>query len=83
MVIEEVGSDRLAGAFSYASWLLTQIDPTERISRVAIEAALAGEVAMGWRTRSQHAASPQSGSFGLGDPGDREQSVMLAPAHHG
>ena len=82
VVIEETVAARLAGAFSYASWLLTHIDRTERISHVAIAAALVGEGAMGWRTRSEHAASPRSGSFGgFGNQLDREQPVMLTPAH--
>lgn len=82
VVIEESVSDRLAGAFSYSAWLLTHIDRTERVSHVAIATALVGEGAMGWRTRSEHAASPRSGSFGgFGNQQDREQPVMLTPAH--
>src|SRR3546814_13900991 len=63
VVVEEVVASRLAAAVGYAAWLLNHIDPTERITHVALAAALIGEGAMGWRTRSEHAASPTSGSF--------------------
>lgn len=82
VVIEEVVASRLAAAVGYAAWLLNHIDPTERISHVALAAALVGEGAMGWRTRSEHAANPSSGSFGgFGREQEREQAVMLSPPH--
>lgn len=82
VVIEEIVASRLAGALGFASWLLTRIDRTERVSHVAIAAALMGEGAMGWRTRSEHASSSRSGwSGGFGYQQDREQPVMLSPAH--
>jgi hypothetical protein len=82
VVIEETVAARLAGAISYAAWLFGHIDPTERITHVALAAVLVGEGAMGWRTRSEHAASPTSGSFdAFGREREREEPVMLSPPH--
>ncbi len=82
VVIEEAVASRLAAALGYTAWLLNHIDPTERITHVALAAALIGEGAMGWRTRSEHAASPTSGSFdAFGREREREAPVMLAPPH--
>lgn len=82
VVVEEVVASRLAAAVGYAAWLLNHIDPTERITHVALAAALIGEGAMGWRTRSEHAASPTSGSFdAFGREREREAPVMLSPPH--
>ena len=82
VAIEEIVALRLAGAIAYANWLLGRVDPTERITHVALAAALVGEGAMGWRTRSERAASPNSGSFGgFGSEREREEPVMLTPPH--
>ncbi|BCT93703.1 hypothetical protein LYSHEL_27300 [Lysobacter helvus] len=81
-VIEEEVASKLANAIGYAAWLLGHIDPTDRITHVTLAAALVGEGAMGWRTRDEHAASPNSGSFGaFGREREREAPVMLSPQH--
>ena len=81
-VIEEAVVAQLAGALNYAAWLLGHIDPTERITHFAVAAALVGEGAMGWRTRSEHAASPNAGTFGgFGQDSEREKAVLLSPPH--
>jgi len=36
---------------------------------------------MGWRTRAEHAASPNSGSFSVMGDDEREQPVTLSPPH--
>lgn len=80
VVIEETVASRLSAAIAYAAWLLTYVDPTERITHVTMAAALVGEGVMGWRTRREHAASPNSGSFGaFGRERDREEPVLLSP----
>lgn len=82
VVIEETVASRLAGAIGYAAWLLGHVDPTERLTHVALAVALVGEGALGWRTRSEHAASPSSGSFdAFGREHEREEPVMLSPPH--
>lgn len=82
VVIEETVASRLAGALGYAAWLLGHIDSTERITHVALAAAVRGEVAFGWRTRSEHAASPNSGTVeGFGQEHERGTPVLLSPPH--
>lgn len=80
-LIEEEMAEALASALRYAGWVLSQIDPTERVTHVALAARIAGQGTFGWRTRAEHAASPNSGSMGWGDEQEREEPVQLSPAH--
>lgn len=81
VVIEEDVASCLAAGLAYAAWLLDQVDPTQRITHIALAAALVGQGGMGWRTREEHAASPNSGSLGGWDDQDRDRPVMLTPPH--
>lgn len=81
VVIEEEVVSRLAAGLVYAAWLLEQIDPTQRITHIALAAALVGQGGMGWRTRAEHAASPNSGSFGRWDDQEGDRPVTLSPPH--
>lgn len=81
VVIEEEVTSCLAAGLAYAGWLLEEVDPTQRITHIALAAALVGQGGMGWRTRSEHAASPTSGSFGGWNEQERERPVMLSPPH--
>lgn len=47
----------------------------------AERAAVTGQVATGWRTRAEHAASPHSITSGFGRQAERERPVMLQPPH--
>lgn len=80
-LIEEEVSETLSSALRYVGWVLSHIDPSERVTHVALAARIAGQGAFGWRTRAEHAASPNSGSMGWGDEQEREQPVQLSPAH--
>ena len=81
-LIEEDVAEKLASALRYANWLLAHIDPTERLTHVALAARVSGQSVYGWRTRAEQAASPNSGSvMGWGDDGKRTQAVQLSPAH--
>lgn len=81
VVIEEDVAGRVGSALAFASWLLDHIDPTQRITHVALCAAVVGQGAMGWRTRAEQAASPNSMSMGYGRETEREQPVMVRPPH--
>lgn len=82
VIIEEDIAASLAGALDYASWLLTHIDPTERISHVALASRVIGGSAFGWRTQAEHTASPNSGSvMRFGQEEERDAPVRLSPPH--
>jgi len=60
-LIEEDVTDRLADALKFGASILDQIDPAKRLSHVAIVAALTEVGSQSWRTRDEHARSPNSG----------------------
>jgi hypothetical protein len=75
-LIEEEIAEALSRGLRFSGWLLERIDPLRRISDVVPLAALVGAGHMPWRTRAEHAASPQSGQIGHGG----EAVVTLRPA---
>jgi hypothetical protein len=64
-LIEEVIRDRVAAAIHYAGWLLDHVDPTRRLSKVALGCRLDGVGYLSWRTRQEAAASPNSAAMNL------------------
>jgi hypothetical protein len=66
-VIEEDVSRELATALEFSAWLLDKIDPTQRITHVAIAASIEASDYMGWRTQAEQDASPNSGSMRMGN----------------
>ncbi|MEN1971286.1 DUF4062 domain-containing protein [Luteimonas sp. MJ204] len=80
-LIEEEVAEKIASALEYAGWMLSHIDPTERVTHVALAARIVGQSSFGWRTRAEHAANPNSGSMGWNTEQAREQPVQLSPAH--
>jgi Domain of unknown function (DUF4062) len=77
VLLEEDVIDALARAVRFSGWLLDRVDPLRRLTDVAPIAHLAGGSYMPWRTRAEHAASPNEGTMGQG--GDHT-TVMLTPA---
>ena len=63
--VEEDVHDRVADAIHYAGWLLERIDPTHRLTRVALACWLDGIDYLPWRTRAEVAASPNSAPMNL------------------
>ncbi|HDS1140778.1 TPA: DUF4062 domain-containing protein [Stenotrophomonas maltophilia] len=80
VVLEEDVAGKLASAVGYAAWLLSRIDPTERITHIVPAVRLSGDGGGAWRTRAEHDASPNSGQFPWRQ-GEHEEPVFLAPAH--
>jgi hypothetical protein len=82
-LIEEDLALRLRAALGYIAWLLDRIDPTRKLTHVALAARLSGASGyFAWRTRAEHARSPNSGTMaGFGREDRREQPVLLTPAH--
>lgn len=78
-VIEEEVTEALSRGLRFAGWLLDRVDPLRRITDVVPLAALVGTGHMAWRTRAEHAASPQSGQIGRG--GDAVVSLQPARRH--
>ena len=64
-LIEEDVRERIADAIHYAGWLLERIDPTHRLSRVAVMCRLDGVGYLPWRTRAEVAASPNRANMNL------------------
>jgi hypothetical protein len=60
VILEEAVQERLASGLGYAASLLERIDPTQRLTHVALAARITGAEHRAWRTRAQHAASPKS-----------------------
>jgi hypothetical protein len=82
VVIQESVEEGLAATLSTAAWLLNHIDPTERISHVAPAVRLMGGGALAWRSRHEHAASPNSVSMTtFGQEQQRDEPVLLTPPH--
>ncbi len=80
VVIEEEVRDGIKRCLKYAVWLLDLIDRTNRLTHCAVAAAIVGGSFLAWRTREEHAQSPNQVTMsGLG--GDRPQPVNLSPPH--
>ena len=79
VVIEENVTGVLTSALRYAVWLLDRIDPTQRLTHVALAATLSGNETAVWRTQLEQDASPNSYSIGMGR--EVHRPVHLAPAH--
>jgi len=86
-VIEEEITEALSRGLRFAGWLLDRVDPLRRITDVVPVAALVGSGHATWRTRAEHAASPQSGQIGRGgdalvslQPGRRHRQALTHDA---
>jgi hypothetical protein len=64
-IIYEFVQGQFAGALDYASWVLDFIDPTQRLTHVAIAASLTGADHMAWRTQRESHENPHSMSVGM------------------
>lgn len=82
VIIQETVEERLEASLAFAAWLLGKIDPTERITHVVPAVRLTGGGAFAWRTRAEHAASPNSVSMTtFGREEERDEAVLLTPPH--
>jgi hypothetical protein len=53
-------------ALGFAAWLLDHIDPTQRLSHVAVALSLSNAEHMAWRTQRESDASPNRMTMGMG-----------------
>lgn len=75
VIVEEDVQQRLATALAFAAAVLERVDPTQRLTRLAISARIAGAEYRAWRTRAENAASPNS--VQIGHTGDRERAPVV------
>jgi hypothetical protein len=66
-LIEETVVRQLTAAIAFAAWTLELIDPTQKLTHVAVAATIEASGHLGWRTQAEDDASPNSGTMGLGD----------------
>jgi Domain of unknown function (DUF4062) len=78
-LVEEDVRDRVAGAIHYAGWLLDRLDPTHRLTRVALACRLDGVGYLPWRTRAEVAASPNSASMSLSGREAADSPPVILP----
>jgi hypothetical protein len=77
-LIEEDVRDAIAQALRFSARVLDRIDSVNRLSHVAVMAAVTGVGYLPWRTRQEQAESPNRATMG---PGSQEQvRVSLTPA---
>jgi hypothetical protein len=75
-LIYEVVQGQFAGALYYASWVLDLIDPTQRLTHVAIAAGLTGVDHMAWRTLRESYANPHS--ISVGTRANEQSSIQIS-----
>jgi Domain of unknown function (DUF4062) len=75
-IIEETVLDQLNRVIGYASWVLDQIDATQRLTHVGIAATIEGSNYLGWRTQAEQDASPNSGHVRM-NTGDSRLPVCV------
>lgn len=80
VIIEEDIRDLIGRFLKFSDTLLDQIDPVQRLSHCVVAAAILDVGYMTWRTRDEHARSPNSVNvnvFGQEEP----SAVYLSPPH--
>ncbi|HEX9944294.1 MAG TPA: hypothetical protein VGG03_19965 [Thermoanaerobaculia bacterium] len=82
VLIEEVLQHQLSAALGYAGWLLERVDPTQRLTHVAIAAKIHGSGFLAWRTQHEYDASPNQIYGDIVGFGNAERAaVHLTPPH--
>jgi hypothetical protein len=79
VIIEEIVEKQLATGLAYASATIERIDPTQRLTHVAIAAHVSGVEYRAWRTRAQNMASPNSMQVDPTGGANREPVTLVIP----
>jgi hypothetical protein len=66
-IIQETVLEQLGRVLGYASWVLDQIDSTQRLTHVGIATTVDGSDYLGWRTQAEQDASPNAGRIHTGN----------------
>lgn len=70
-IIEESVVGQLVNAIAFADWVLDHIDPTQRMTHVALAAKIEAADYMGWRTQAEQDANPNTGTMRMASAPDR------------
>lgn len=66
-IIEEDVLRELSAAIAFCAWLFEKIDPTQRVTHVALAAFIEASDYMGWRTQAEQDANPNIGTMRMGN----------------
>lgn len=77
VILEEVVQRKLGTGLGYASALIERLDPTQRLTHVALAARISGAEYRAWRTQAQHAASPGSIQMSAVPSGARKPITLV------
>ncbi len=64
-IIEEKVTESITRALQFGARVLDRIDPTQRVSHVAVAVAIRGAGHMPWRTREEQQRSPNATTMGM------------------
>lgn len=66
-IIEEDLAETLEHAIRFATWIVSTIDTTERLTHAAVACALLDAAHNGWKTREEYRREPNSGTIAMAD----------------
>ena len=78
-LIEEDVVHGLGSAIAYAASTLDLIDPTQRLTRIALAARIEASDYLAWRTQAEQDASPNSGPMRMGGSHDQVAAQVDRP----
>jgi hypothetical protein len=78
-IIQETVLDQLNRVIGYASWVLDQIDATQRLMHVGIATTVDSSDYLGWRTQAEQDASPNAGRIHMNSGDARTPICMNQP----
>lgn len=70
-IVEESVLRELANAIAFADWILEKIDPTGRLTHVALAVRIEASDFLTWRTQAEQEASPNSATMRMGQAPDK------------
>lgn len=79
IVIEENVIAQLKSLFAFADWVLEKVDPTHRITHVAIAASFVNAEMLVWRTEAEQKASPNA--YSMGSYNQEKGPAHMTPPH--
>jgi len=77
-IVEEEITERVTRALRFGARVLNHVDRRQRISEVAVAAALLGAGYLPWRTRKEQERNPNTATMGLGRV-DRIEAILSPP----